>query len=122
MTKEEKQRGLELQGYIDSIRDMTIKEIAIDYLKKHNLPKLLASMLVKFSHPLLLAKDYELSELEEKLANADYQLEGRDNEIAELKEEIRQLKNEVEDLRGYCNQIGKVKTDVLKAFEHIVAK
>ena len=43
-------------------------------------------------------------------------------QIAELQGEIRQLKNEVEDLRGYCNQIGKVKTDVLKAFEHIVAK
>lgn len=40
----------------------------------------------------------------------------------ELKEENRQLKDEVEDLRSYCNQIGKVKTEVLKAFEHIVAK
>ena len=28
----------------------------------------------------------ENADLEEKLANADYQLEGRDNEIAELKE------------------------------------
>ena len=42
--------------------------------------------------------------------------------IKELKEENRQLKNEVEDLSSYCNQIGKVKTEVLKAFEHIVAK
>ena len=42
--------------------------------------------------------------------------------IKELKEENRQLKDEVEDLSSYCNQIGKVKTEVLKAFEHIVAK
>ena len=68
MTREEKQRGLELQGYIDSIRDMTIKEIAIKHLKKYHLPKFLASLLVKFSTPLLLAKDYELTELKEKIS------------------------------------------------------
>ena len=67
MTEEEKQRGLELQSYIDSIRDMTIKEIAIKHLKKHHLPKFLAGLLVKFSAPLLMAKDYELTELEEEL-------------------------------------------------------
>lgn len=67
MIEEEKQRGLELQSYIDSIRDMTIKEIAIKHLKKHHLPKFLAGLLVKFSYPLLLAKDYQLSELEEEL-------------------------------------------------------
>ena len=44
----------------------------------------------------------------------------RENE--ELKEKNRQLSNEVEDLTAYCNQIGKIKTDVLKLFEHIVAK
>ncbi len=49
-------------------------------------------------------------------------LKAKEKENAELKEENRQLKNEVEDLRGYCNQIGKVKTEVLKAFEHIVAR
>jgi len=43
-------------------------------------------------------------------------------ENTELKEENRQLANEVEDLNGYCNQIGKIKTDVLKLFEHIVAR
>ncbi len=67
MTEEEKQRGLELQSYIDSIRDMTIKEIAIKHLKKYHLPKFLAGLLVKFSAPLLMAKDYQLSELEEEL-------------------------------------------------------
>ena len=92
MTKEEKQRGLELQGYIDSIRDMTIKEIAIKHLKKYHLPKFLAGLLVKFSTPLLLAKDYELTELEkacdetqellDKQIEATYKL---DKENAELK-------------------------------------
>ena len=42
--------------------------------------------------------------------------------ITELKEENRQLRNEVQDLRAYCEQIGKIKTDVLKLFEHIVAR
>ena len=67
MTEEEKQRGLELQAYIDSIRDMTIKEIAVQHLKKYHLPKFLAGLLVKFSAPLLMAKDYQLSEFEEEL-------------------------------------------------------
>ena len=31
-------------------------------------------------------------ELEDKLANADYQLEGRDNEIRELKAQIEKMK------------------------------
>ena len=42
-------------------------------------------------------KGYELSEkqiadLEEKLANADYQLEGRDLEIKELNEKVEKMK------------------------------
>ena len=74
MTKEEKQRGLELQDYIDSVRDMTIKEIAIKYLKEHHLPKFLAGILVKFSYPLLLAKDYESAKLEKENA----ELKSRD--------------------------------------------
>ncbi len=42
--------------------------------------------------------------------------------IADLEEENRQLRNEVQDLRAYCEQIGKIKTGVLKLFEHIVAR
>lgn len=42
--------------------------------------------------------------------------------ITELEEENRQLRNEVQDLRAYCEQIGKIKTGVLKLFEHIVAR
>ena len=40
----------------------------------------------------------------------------------ELEEENRQLRDEVQDLRAYCEQIGKIKTGVLKLFEHIVAR
>ena len=48
--------------------------------------------------------------------------EGECVKITELKNENRQLRNEVQDLTAYCNQIGKIKTGVLKLFEHIVAK
>lgn len=36
----------------------------------------------------------KINDLEEKLANADYQLEGRDLEIKELKEQIEKIKQE----------------------------
>ena len=42
--------------------------------------------------------------------------------IAKLEEENRYLRNEIEDLTAYCEQIGKIKTGVLKLFEHVVAK
>ena len=48
--------------------------------------------------------------------------EPREKRIEELEEENRQLRNEVEDLTAYCNQIGKIKTGVLKLFEHVVAR
>ena len=35
----------------------------------------------------------KVNDLEEKLANADYQLEGRDNEIRELEAQIEKMKN-----------------------------
>lgn len=37
-------------------------------------------------------KNKQIADLEDKLANADYQLEGRDNEIRELKEKIEKMK------------------------------
>ena len=37
-------------------------------------------------------REKRIAELEEKLANADYQLEGRDLEIKELKEQIEKMK------------------------------
>lgn len=49
----------------------------------------------------------KVKELEEKLANADYQLEGRDNEIRELKAQIEEMKccgncQTVRDANGNC--------------------
>lgn len=42
----------------------------------------------------LLCETYEnkIADLEDKLANADYQLEGRDNEIKELEAQIEKMK------------------------------
>jgi chromosome segregation ATPase len=37
-------------------------------------------------------REKRIAELEEKLANADYQLEGRDNEIRELEAQIEKMK------------------------------
>ena len=37
-------------------------------------------------------REKRIAELEDKLANADYQLEGRDNEIRELKAQIEKMK------------------------------
>ena len=38
-------------------------------------------------------REKRIEELEEKLANADYQLEGRDNEIRELEAQIGKMKS-----------------------------
>ena len=38
-------------------------------------------------------REKRIAELEDKLANADYQLEGRDLEIKELKEQIEKMKS-----------------------------
>ncbi len=59
----------------------------------------------------------ELVDLMALVSKNDLQKENE-----QLKEKNRQLSNEVEDLTAYCNQIGKIKTDVLKLFEHIVAR
>ena len=72
-----------------------------------------------------LDKEYGMKGEVKRLLSDDCMVgiqEKRIAELAELKEENRQLKNEVEDLTGYCNQIGKIKTGVLKLFEHIVAR
>ena len=66
-----------------------------------------------------------IAELEDKLANADYQLEGRDNEIDELKVQIKVLEQNLEDTEicenGWKNrvreleaQIEKMKCDLLE--------
>jgi predicted ribonuclease toxin of YeeF-YezG toxin-antitoxin module len=38
-------------------------------------------------------REKRIAELEDKLANADYQLKGRDNEIRELEAQIEKMKN-----------------------------
>ena len=52
-------------------------------------------------------------ELEDKLANADYQLEGRDNEIRELEAQIKKMQNcrnckneKIEGACGHFTQVG----------------
>lgn len=50
-------------------------------------------------------REERIAELEEKLANADYQLEGRDNEIRELKEQIEKMK-----CGGNCKHLYHVNT------------
>ena len=55
----------------------------------------------------------KVNDLEEKLANADYQLEGRDNEIRELKAQIEKMQNcrnckneKIEGACGHFTQVG----------------
>ena len=50
-------------------------------------------------------REKRIADLEDKLANADYQFEGRDNEIRELKDEVRKLKLLVSSLVYEINQI-----------------
>ncbi len=58
----------------------------------------------------------ENADLEEKLANADYQLEGRDNEIAELKKDKQNLRA---DLRTARNNLRAKDTAYQLAMEEL---
>ena len=49
------------EQYIESIKDMTLKQIALKYCKEHHLPRFLVRMLVSFSYPLLIEKDKQLN-------------------------------------------------------------
>ena len=58
-------------------------------------------------------REKRIEELEEKLANADYQLEGRDNEIRELEAQIKKMQNcrnckneKIEGACGHFTQVG----------------
>lgn len=54
--------------YIDSIKDMTLKEIAIKYCKEMHLPKFLfVRPLVDLSYHLLIGKDREINKLKRSL-------------------------------------------------------
>ena len=55
----------------------------------------------------------KVNDLEDKLANADYQLEGRDNEIRELEAQIEKMQNcrnckneKIEGACGHFTQVG----------------
>lgn len=49
-------------------------------------------------------REKRIAELEDKLANADYQLEGRDNEIKELKAQIEKMKQDLDSARENANR------------------
>jgi len=49
-----------------------------------------------------------VQELEDKLANADYQLEGRDNEIRELKAQIEEMKCCIVSCCEGCERLPKL--------------
>ena len=58
-------------------------------------------------------REKRIEELEEKLANVDYQLEGRDNEIRELEAQIKKMQNcrnckneKIEGACGHFTQVG----------------
>jgi len=63
----------------------------------------------------------KIKELEDKLANADYQLEGRDNEIAELKQENKVLAQNLEDT-DIVNKALEKENAELKAFRQDCVK
>lgn len=83
MTDKDRQRGLELQDYITSIEGMTLEEIAIKYLKKYHLPKLLCYTLVRFAYPLLLGNQYK------------------------YEEQITELRARIERMKPYCKSLCK---------------
>ena len=62
-------------------------------------------------------------DLEEKLANADYQLEGRDLEIKELKAQIERLKGDLELWEsGACRATNLDKCSVVKELKAQIEK
>ena len=61
-------------------------------------------------------------DLEEKLANADYQLEGRDLEIKELKEQVEKMKKYGKLLQDICVVLGNDNFMVAVQLESVVKK
>ena len=72
-----------------------LKKYTVDFMNnetgsnRSNLNSVMGNMLIRYAE--IFQK--QIAELEEKLANADYQLEGRDLEISELKAQIEKMKN-----------------------------
>lgn len=74
---------------------MTNKEILANYEKMKN-ECFETRKLNNNLGELVVEKNRIIADLEDKLANADYQLEGRDNEIRELKARIEKMVNEID--------------------------
>ena len=79
--------------------EQTEKDLA-DYQFNYPAIKELKKEINNYKLAEIEAKDI-IAELEEKLANADYQLEGRDLEIKELQEELTKAKEIVKNLMVY---------------------
>lgn len=110
MTEEDKQRGLELQGYIFSIENMTLKEIAIKYLKKYHLPKFLFFNLVRFAYPLLVGIQYRyekhIADLEKEKCELLGIIQGKDKAIQDLQKENAELRRCV-----LCSKLAKLERE-----------
>ena len=81
---------------------MTNKEILANYEKMKN-ECFETRKLNDNLGELVVEKNRIIADLEDKLANADYQLEGRDNEIRELKEKIEKMKCCHNCKYGFCH-------------------
>lgn len=61
----------------------------------------LVKLILSFTEP----REKRIADLEDKLANADYQLEGRDNEIRELEKQLKaeHTRGEIDFVNMHCN-------------------
>ena len=87
MTKEELEK--EAKEDVDSLNSIDLVSSTMIAIDKYG-----AYKLGRYDGYLASAEPREkrIAELEDKLANADYQLEGRDLEIKELKAQIEKMK------------------------------
>ena len=92
MTKEELEK--EAREDIDSLNGIDLVSSTMIAIDKYG-----AYKLGRYDGYLASAepREKQIADLEEKLANADYQLEGRDNEIRELKTDYEVLSCSVGD-------------------------
>ena len=67
----------------------------------------------------LTFKNKQITDLEDKLANADYLLEGRDNEIADLEKKNKVLAQNLEDTEIINNTLEKENADLQKSYEEL---
>ena len=83
------------QEYLGRCHDCTAPQTEVNMLSRHILE-------LQADKGRLIDN---VNDLEDKLANADYQLEGRDNEIRELNEKIEKMK-----CGGNCKHLYHVNT------------